>query len=167
MSRRKLLVVGLLCFAALLILPPVASAGTWRIKNSRGRVIGTATGTGTASALTGKYPVIRNRSGAKVGGIQGYSHNSLQAWYAPPGATGLQRGCLLMRELVGSHWRWIIDHDGEVGPHGRIVKRSGRWVVQEHRGDRWIKRGSAPGSCLPWLAGGAVYVLSTTWLVDP
>lgn len=167
MLRRRMLAICLLCFAALLVVPPVASAGTWRIKGRQGRVIGTATGTGTAGTLTGKYPVIRNRARVMVGGMLGYEHNSLQAWYAPPGSGGWVRGCLVQRVNVGGHWRWTITHEGEIGPHGRVLKRNGRWIVLEHRGDRWLKRGSAPGACLPWLAAGAVYVLNTTWVTDP
>jgi hypothetical protein len=55
---------------------------------------------------------------------------------------------------------------GEMGPSyliGKIGRYAGRWVVKEKVGDGWRRRGSVTDACPPWLAGGAVYLLDTSW----
>jgi len=64
--------------------------------------------------------------------------------------------------LWGKSPAWQLRGFAEMGPMplvGRVLKRNGRWVVQQ--GDPqsgWTTRGSVTGACPPWAAGGAVFL---------
>lgn len=173
--RRPIVLLITALLMLLLASPATALAGgPWVVKNAAGKGIGTA-----KSIYLAKYPADpsypSNWRGRVYGGHRfktaGVTYNRMFTWFTwckgdggkvPPATVG--------NDGSGPpvHWGiyrqgtdpWYWDH------RGRIVKRHGRWVVEQRiAAGAWQKRGSVNDACPAWLAGGAVYLLvGPKWL---
>jgi hypothetical protein len=152
--RRILLVVLAAAIAAALLLPAVASAGTWTVKNDAGLKIG------TVKQVTKRHCVLRDKQGRRCGDVTWRKDvQKYEVVMAYAGDTGISKVAYI-DEMGGSGWQ-ILNHDtlkqiGYTNPVGD------KWVVSRTRTDN--VKGSVTDSCPGWGASGAVYVLCLKWI---
>jgi hypothetical protein len=127
------------------------AGGPWAVKDADGQVIGTVR---TVSSQKARVEV----QGQDAGEI---NRTSRGKWTAFGFLSGHMEAVHIRHAaLWGKTPAWQLRGFAEMGPlllAGRILKRNGRWIVQEgNRSRGWTTRGSVTGACPAWGAGGSV-----------
>lgn len=167
MRRHPLLLLAAIPLLLVLALPAVASAGgPWVVKNAAGKRMG------TAKTVPGAYDNVAGRVYGshqfKTGGV---TYNRMFTWFTwCKGGSDMPKPATVGHDSDRPNRDWAVGRQGADPSNwehrGRIVKRHGRWVVEQRiAAGAWQKRGSVNDACPAWLAGGAVYLLvGPKWL---
>ena len=152
MRQRLVLFNGCLALVLMLAFPLAAHAGgTWSVKNSAEKAIGSATSVSTYGAVAGRI------SGGHYFKTAGVEYLRMYAWRGwCKSSSGLLKDVIIQK--LGSRWVMGPPH-GQWVEKGRVIRSGGRRLVQQANGTGWRTRGSVAGACPAWLAGAAVYLL--------
>ena len=156
MHRSVGIAIAVVGLAALLVAPACAVAGgPWVVKNASGRETGSV-------RVVSATKAIYIKGGREAGEINRTGRGKWTAFTLRLG--GVDAVHVHHAALWGKSPAWQLRGFAEMGPlplAGRIVRRSGRWIVQSVDASRgWRKRGSVARSCPAWAAGGAVFLIS-------
>jgi hypothetical protein len=159
---RKLVLLLAIGLVLPFYVPHDASATTvWKVRNKAGKVVG------TVRKAPKKAFRVRDRKGVPHGGLAP-SPNGWSVVMALPEDTGARKVATISIGTKYVPWYTLVSDvfDPTDSRIGRVVKRKKRWVVQwdvSNDFSRWRTRGSVSGSCKPWAALGAVWILDDKW----
>ena len=151
--RRFVMVVFATCLLVGLMLPAIAAANPWVVKNSAGNRMGKVKRTAARKC------VVFDRAGRRCGGVEWNSTaKTYIAWKAYRSDTGLRKYGHIDGPHMSDSYDWYIDNEGYPGIDGLAFKSKGRWIALTWSSNR--VRGKVSAKCPGWGAAGAIFVLS-------
>jgi len=144
--RRPLLAVVILTTLAVLVVPSVAAASTWTVRDRAGHSHGTVRNTHGLFQGDVKHP-----DGSWAGWISSSDSGSGHVYSVHTGKP---------RTVIGNPLAWIdrsVLHPGtgSLKVLGKVVKTNGRWLVFKRVNGAFHKVGSVPSACSRGYAMGA------------
>jgi hypothetical protein len=158
--RRNLLVLVLVCVLGAMVLPSIASAVGWTVKdrsgNKMGKVVRSANG----------WCKVYDRAGRRCGEVNWTTNSGTRSYSAFKMYPGDQAPWKTAEILNAGDYQynWYIDNVETSDNDGIVLKKNGYWFVYPWMiGQGGGLRGKVSLHCPGWAAAGAVFVLSKSF----